>query len=61
MTFQDFVNNFKKFELCYLSPEKTDDTVGKKKWEMVTMEGSWKKNLTAGGCRNYLGRRGFRS
>ncbi|ESO00941.1 hypothetical protein HELRODRAFT_157317 [Helobdella robusta] len=60
MSFEDFKSNFTKLELCYLSPDTLEDekivSSGKvrQKWQMTTMEGSWKKRITAGGCRNYL-------
>ena len=56
MSFQDFTSNFQKVEICNLGPESiTEGTSNKKRWEATKLEGSWKKRVNAGGCRNYLG------
>lgn len=55
MEFEDFKANYDRVELCNLSPDSlTEDT--KKKWNVNTLEGSWVRGSTAGGCRNYIGK-----
>jgi calpain, invertebrate len=60
MSFEDFVKNFTKLEVCHLGLESLGDptmTMSKKKktrWESVTHHGAWKKNVNAGGCRNNI-------
>jgi len=51
MSFQDFVGNFSKLDICNLGP---DSPAGgsSKRYEMSSHEGSWKKRLNAGGCVN---------
>ncbi|KAH8398927.1 hypothetical protein KR222_005072 [Zaprionus bogoriensis] len=57
MSFQDFLTNFDRVEICNLSPDSfsqrsTDNR--KHKWEMSMFEGEWTPGVTAGGCRNFL-------
>jgi len=52
MAFSDFSKNFQKLEICHLGPSELDP--GTKRWEATQLEGSWKKRINAGGCRNYL-------
>jgi len=58
MSYEDFVKNFNLLEMCNAVPtasdSRTSTTGGKIRWEMTTYEGSWKKFVNAGGCRNYL-------
>ncbi|XP_055380827.1 calpain-A-like [Condylostylus longicornis] len=57
MSFQDFVNNFDRVEICNLSPDSLTDEQrhdGKRRWEMSVFEGEWTPGVTAGGCRNFL-------
>lgn len=57
MTFTDWMKYFDRVEICNLSPDSlTEDQTGngRKRWEMSMYEGHWIKNVTAGGCRNYL-------
>ena len=54
MAFSDFAKHFQKLEICHLGPSELDP--GTKKWEATQQEGSWKKRICAGGCRNYLGK-----
>jgi len=56
MSYQDFVKNYQKMEICNLSADSlTDASTSKKRWEMTASDGCWKKRVNAGGCRNYLG------
>lgn len=59
MSFQDFKKYFTRLEICNLNPDSlTEDDLnaGKKKWEMSVFEGEWVRGVTAGGCRNFLGK-----
>jgi len=59
MTFSDFQKNFQRLEICYLGPDSAvegldEETVeGLHKWEATLMEGNWRRNVNAGGCKNY--------
>ncbi|CAH1791248.1 unnamed protein product, partial [Owenia fusiformis] len=56
MSFQDFTHNFQKIEICNLGPDALteEESGGKKKWEATSQDGSWRKRVNAGGCRNFL-------
>jgi calpain len=54
MSYQDFITNFTKLELCNLGPDTMSDETSKKCFQMTAHEGCWKKRVNAGGCRNYL-------
>nr|XP_042907830.1 calpain-A isoform X5 [Parasteatoda tepidariorum] len=58
ISYKDFMANFQRVEICNLNPDSLDDEPltkkSKKKWEMSMFEGSWTKNCTAGGCRNFI-------
>ncbi|XP_059154720.1 calpain-B-like isoform X2 [Physella acuta] len=56
MSFQDFITNFQKLEICNLGPDSLDedDLSNKKKWECFKEHGNWIRRVNAGGCRNYL-------
>ncbi|XP_055947556.1 calpain-A-like isoform X5 [Argiope bruennichi] len=58
ISYKDFMENFHRVEICNLNPDSLDDEPltksSKKKWEMSMFEGSWVKNCTAGGCRNFI-------
>lgn len=59
MSFQDFKHYFTRLEICNLNPDSLTDSdlsAGKKKWEMSVFEGEWVRGVTAGGCRNFLGK-----
>jgi len=55
MSFRDFMNNFQRLDICYLGPDSLSDESqsGRTKWEGVLFEGSWRRRVNAGGCRNY--------
>jgi len=56
MSYQDFVKNYQKLEICNLGADSlTDAKSAAKRWEMTVRDGCWKKRVNAGGCRNYLG------
>ncbi|ESN95936.1 hypothetical protein HELRODRAFT_185955 [Helobdella robusta] len=57
MSYKDFVRNFEKLEICFLGPDSLnehEEKTGKRKWEGILFEGSWRKRVNAGGCRNYI-------
>jgi len=57
MSYQDFVKNYQKLEICNLGPDSLmEQKSAKKCWAMTVDDGCWKKRVNAGGCRNYLGR-----
>jgi len=60
MSFEDFVSNFQRLEICYLGPDTLaiandddDDDPDRHKWEGSLFEGGWKQRVNAGGCRNH--------
>ena len=53
MTFTDFHENFQRMEICYLGPDSMIPEQEEDRWECKLMEGAWKRNVNAGGCRNY--------
>lgn len=58
MSFNDFTSNFERLEICFLGPDSLTDNEGKGrkgKWEEYLFEGSWRRRVNAGGCRNYPG------
>ncbi len=59
MSYEDFVGNYSKVEICNMGPDSPqDDTKVKKRWEATVNEGEWKAKVNAGGCRNFLGEYG---
>nr|CAD2158107.1 unnamed protein product [Meloidogyne enterolobii] len=62
MSFDDFIRNFEKLEICNLGPDVMEEiyemtgvkpTLGNT-WATNSHDGSWRAGQTAGGCRNYL-------
>ena len=54
MSYQDFITNFSKMDICSLGPdaELEGSSKKKKRYEMTSHQGSWKKRMNAGGCLN---------
>lgn len=52
MSFDDFLANYTKVEVCMLSPDSAGDS-DKKRWEMQINQGTWQGHVSAGGCRNF--------
>jgi calpain len=57
MSFDDFVSNFHRLDVCLLGP---DSQCGGgemsrivAKWESKLFDGSWRRRVNAGGCRNH--------
>lgn len=56
MSFADFIKNFTKIEICNLTPDALDDDK-LHKWTVSVNEGRWLRGCSAGGCRNYAGKK----
>jgi len=61
MSYDDFVKNFEKLEICNLGPEvmaeveaMTGVKVAKTAWQTRVHDSAWVANRTAGGCRNFI-------
>ncbi|GMR39365.1 hypothetical protein PMAYCL1PPCAC_09560, partial [Pristionchus mayeri] len=61
MSFDDYMRNFEKMEICNLGPDVMNEVyqmTGVKaataQWATNTHDGAWIRNQTAGGCRNYI-------
>jgi len=60
MSFDDYVSNFTKLEMCMMTPvrdtlTRDDAWQAKHIWKVTVHDGSWQRQVNAGGCRNYLG------
>lgn len=60
ISYKDLLRNFTAVEVCSLSP---DDLIGEEEkedvrtsWKTSMFEGSWAKDISAGGCRNHPGK-----
>lgn len=52
MSFSDFLRQYSRLEICNLTPDAlTGDEY--KKWAESEFEDTWRKGVSAGGCRNY--------
>ena len=59
MSYDDFIKYYTKLEICHLSPDSEFETKPgkvKTKWEMCLENADWQKNVSAGGCRNFVGK-----
>lgn len=63
MSFQDFMREFEKLEICNLGPEVMGEieqmtgvapVTSDLTWNVGVHDGSWIANQTAGGCRNFI-------
>jgi calpain len=62
MSFDDFLKNFEKMEICNLGPDVMEEiyemtgvkATPQNTWATNSHDGSWREGRTAGGCRNYL-------
>ncbi|KAI1724393.1 calpain family cysteine protease domain-containing protein [Ditylenchus destructor] len=61
MSFSDFLANFEKMEICNLGPDVMEEVfqmtgvnAAHNTWATNSHDGSWRRGVTAGGCRNYL-------
>lgn len=66
MSYDDFVRNFEKLEICNLGPEvmaeveaMTGVQVAKTAWQTRVHDSQWIANRTAGGCRNFISKPSF--
>ncbi|XP_068597464.1 calpain-2 catalytic subunit-like [Brachionichthys hirsutus] len=52
MSFSDFLRQYSRLEICNLTPDAlTGDEF--KKWAEIEFEETWRRGVSAGGCRNY--------
>ena len=57
MSYKDFTRHFTHVVICNINPESLHMDEGRRRrWNMSVFEGSWRKGVTAGGGRNYLGK-----
>ncbi|XP_030071108.1 calpain-3 isoform X5 [Microcaecilia unicolor] len=52
ISFQDFMNNFTKLEICNLTPDALQSD-NLQTWTVSVNEGRWVRGCSAGGCRNF--------
>lgn len=58
MPFEDFAMKFQRVKICQFGPDSIPDDNSKKnftpvKWEMASIDGSWKRNINAGEFANF--------
>lgn len=52
MSFNDFLREFSRLEICNLTADALESSQVKK-WSSSLFQGEWRRGSTAGGCRNY--------
>ncbi|XP_078805465.1 calpain-2 catalytic subunit isoform X2 [Oryzias latipes] len=52
MSFNEFLRNYSRVEVCTLTPDTIDDE-SIKHWSVSKFDGTWRRGSTAGGCRNH--------
>lgn len=53
MSFSDFLRQYSRIEICNLTPDALSSTEFKK-WAETEYEETWRRGVSAGGCRNYI-------
>jgi hypothetical protein len=59
MPYGDFLKTFSQMEVVHLTEEGSGGEVsleGKTPWKVRQFQGNWMRAVTAGGCRNYVGK-----
>ena len=57
MSFRDFLRQYSRLEICNLTPDALTDEFSK--WAESEFEDTWRRGVSAGGCRNFIGTTSF--
>ncbi|XP_035029078.2 calpain-2 catalytic subunit [Hippoglossus stenolepis] len=52
MSFRDFLRQYSRLEICNLTPDALTDEFSK--WAESEFEDTWRRGVSAGGCRNFI-------